>query len=255
MGVKHLHKRKKKPLIPILFVTVFLVLILASIGGLMAKYRSEMQYEAEMIAANFHFSSDLLEEEKKDVTHQVADWKDGIRIELYNYEKENEALVASDEIAYYVTLSSNEFIYSMNTTSNFPGGTKTTHTLTVTPKAASVEPATITVTVTTTSPFTKTLTATFNLVGTQQPQLTWNRIIDNGDYYLATITTGQYAGAITLAWEDGLQPDNTNEVMKNWGSATSKNSFDAEAFTTYELIFFNPNKIDGAEMAISTVDQ
>ena len=64
-----------------------------------------------MISAQFHMTSDYLEEDGKnidntDAVYDITDWSSGFDILLYNYEKENLALIAADDIQYDVSITS-----------------------------------------------------------------------------------------------------------------------------------------------------
>ena len=83
---------------------LFLLLVLVGIlaGGVLARYRADNQKQEEMKSSDFHITSDLLEEEG--AFYDVTDWRSGIDILLYNYEKENVALIAGDDISYTVNV-------------------------------------------------------------------------------------------------------------------------------------------------------
>ncbi len=233
----------KKRRIPILLLII--AAILAVIGGISAKYIAERKTEAEMIAEDFHISSDYLEVGGS--TYTVSDWTEGITIELYNYEKENTALKAANDIEYEVSLSSGNYsIYSDNDlVSSKNGGIYTlekgagTHIIQVKDVEESV-----TVTVTTTAPFKKVLEGTFTLSGEKDLAYEVNRMTDNGDYYLLTLHTNTYEGKVTVTWPQDLEPDNTNELMSNWSSNSGTTVKDVNSFSTYKLIFFNPKGIE-----------
>ena len=64
-----------------------------------------------MISAQFHMTSYYLEEDGKnidntDAVYDITDWSSGFDILLYNYEKENLALIAADDIQYDVSITS-----------------------------------------------------------------------------------------------------------------------------------------------------
>ncbi len=259
------HSRvKKSSNKTVLTVTVLLILmVLATIGGLLAKYRSENIKEADMIAHDFHISSNYLDE--GGTTYTLAQWQSGIELELYNYEKENEALVASTDITYTITaagfnvsVKENEKEVTPNTKGayTFDGEAKAVHKIYLTPKdPANLLNKSVDVTVKTTSPFEKILKAKLTLSGKLAHEYDVIRNNENGDYYEMTVYTNQYSGALNFTWPKQLVPDNTNTVMRTWvGNSGSYSDF--KKLTTYKLIFFNPenkefNKSDFSVTAVA----
>ncbi|MCD8364427.1 MAG: hypothetical protein LUC83_01175 [Clostridiales bacterium] len=256
------------------------LIVLAAAGVLFAKYRSGMQRQAQMISENFHISSNYLEVESENASHTVSNWSSGFSIELYNYEKENVAQVAAEDIFYEISLSdtsgkiadnkiSEYFTVSVtdaDNTASYPNdgkytlstnisGEGTYHTLTITPvSGASISgEVSLKVTVTSTAPFAKTLAATFQLAATQQPDYTVTQAgVSEGSYALVTIHSNGYEGTISVTWDNDLSPDNDNEIMRAWYNSaddTTTETFTSSTYTTYELIFFNPSG-----KAIKTVD-
>lgn len=222
--------RKKRNL------AIFLTAVLATgllAGGLLAKYRSDNQKQAEMISAQFHVSSDYLTEEGS--SYDITDWQNGFEIQLYNYEKENTALISEDDITYEVSLSDTTKWKTgkLNGTIR-KSSEKQSQSIKITPTSASAGES-ITVTVNITKPFTKTLKATFTLKGKSQPNYT---ITDNEDgSILVTIQSNSYSGDFTVNWkEEKYTPDNTNPLMTEWKN--SSQTITVQKNTTYELLFF-----------------
>lgn len=223
----------------IVITAVLLTGILAV--GLLAKYRSDNQKQAELIASQFHFSSDYLEEGKTK-TYEITDWMNGFDIQLYNYEKENEALISADDIEYQVQLSDpGKWGLTDNHNGEFKKDEgKTSQTIRINPQNGVNENDQITVTVTTTKPFKKTLSATFVMKGKNQPDYT---IVDKKDgTMMLTIQSNSYSGDINIQWpSDKYVPDNTDPLMESWTNSTKTNtnqSVKTEKNTTYELLFF-----------------
>ena len=231
-------------------------------GGLVAKYRSDNQKQAEMIAEQFHVSSDYLEENNP--SYDITDWQDGFEIQLYNYEKENTALISEDEIQYKVTLSD-----TANWTSDPQDETpativqssednkKKSATIRITPKSdANVsENDSVKVTVQVQKPFTKTLSATFHMKGKSKPNYS---IKDQKDgTVLMTIQSNNYSGNLNIIWTaDRYAPDNTNPQMETWQDSDNSQTLSIQKNTTYELLFFkkfteNVNDTSGNGITIS----
>lgn len=234
-----------------LLAAVLITGILA--GGLLARYRSNNQRQAEMIAAQFHVSSDYLKESNSEdsnsiPSYNITDWKDGFEIQLYNYEKENTALISDENISYEVKVSSDKweiadssdgvFKDTLKVAQNADGSMQPqTAILVIKPKDSSAitEGSAVTVTVNTTAPFTKTLSATFTVKGKNQPDYSMTDKEDGT--ILLTIQTNSYSGKMTISWDaEKYAPDNTNTLMTSWTGAPQQ--LVVQKNTTYELLFF-----------------
>ena len=239
---KNTGTRKKRKL-PFILAAVLIAGLLT--GGLLAKYRSDNQKDAEMIAAQFHVSSDYLTEATPSPSYDITDCQDGFDIQLYNYEKENTALVsdAETDIKYTVKLSNisdtsdtSDWSYSDTNKGTMTGSsTKKSQSIRIIPPVTAGDGDSVRVTVKTTEPFTKTLSATFTVHGKSEPDY---NIQDNGDgTVLLTIQSNNYAGAVTINWDaDEYAPDNTDPQMESWSGSPKEIS--VEKNTTYELLFF-----------------
>lgn len=246
--------QRRRYLLPL--IVVFIGICTA--GGIAAKYRTDQQKQAEAIAAEFHFTSDLLEEDGAEYT--LTDWSDGFDIELYNYEKENTALISGEDITYSVQLSDNQSWYcNDNNQGKFEkdssSGKAKSQTIHIQPQAGAKEGSQVTVTVKSKSPFEKTLSATFTMSGSKTPSYT---IVDQNDgTVLLTIQTNSYSGDINVSWnKNKFDPDNTNEYMTAWKDSEANGTLKAASNTTYSLLFFkntteNVTKRTGSGAAIS----
>ena len=209
------------------------------IGGLAARYITSNRQQEEATSAQFHVTSDYLEEEE--ATYQITDWGDGFNIQLYNYEKENLALVSEETISYEVTVepASNWKVDSPN--GELEGGSAKSKNLTITPidKTAVKQNDEVTVTVKTTAPFTKTLSAKFTVASKNMPENQLIQSEDDKNQWHLIIGTNDYVGTVTVSWDkDKLCPDTTNEYMSSWMNNGSGN-FEVKANTTYDLVFFS----------------
>ncbi len=215
-------------------------------GGLMAKYRSDQQKQAEVKMAEFHFTSDLLE--KNGASYTLPDWSDGFDIELYNYDKTDTKLISDTDITYKVTLSDTtkwKFSDSHNGEMKTSTG-KEVQIIHVDPQPGVQENDEVTVTVKTIAPFTKTLTATFTMKGSKEP---FYEITDQRDgTVLLTIKTNSYSDEVQVSWNTAqFDPDSTNPVMEKWSDAAGNGILSAEKNTTYELLFFKNTTENVAE--------
>lgn len=234
------YRRLRRTYTAILAV-VFLCAVLLCAQALLARYKTSNETQAEMISAQFHISSNYLGNVSENKVFSVVDWGDGIDVQLYNYEKENVALIAADAIRYKVTVTNGTFSVSDGASPVTPSGEE--YTL---PKSASrisqilhISPSgsgDVVVTVKTTAPFAKTLKATFKINSKLKPDY----IIEdqsNGTVKL-TVYSNDYEGSITVEWDAGkFSPDNTNKLMETWSDVTKLGSFTAESNTVYELLF------------------
>ena len=229
-----------------ILLTIF-VLALLLIGGLTARYISSNKRKAEMTSSQFHVTSDYLEE--GGANYNITNWGDGFHIQLYNYEKENLALVLADRISYQVEISDPGKWECTADTGNGVlegNGVRTSNTLTVTPKTGvSInQNDTVTVTVKTTEPYVKELKATFTVTSKRLPENELTQSNSDGNQWHLVIKTNDYAGTVTVTWpNENICPDTTNEYMSNW-SNNGSNNLTVQENTTYDLVFLRNNESD-----------
>ncbi len=224
-----------------LVIALALFLLLAISGGVLAKYISQNIQKAEMISAHFHISSNYLKEAQ--ATINVAD-PGPITIELHNYEIENIANVAAMEITYKIDVTNGTLTSVMNGATavtpsgsnySFPlpatGDQMLTHTLTVTPNANATQ---VTVKVTSTAPYSKVLSAKFNVPAAASANPSYT-LAQDGESAVLTIKTNGYTGNIKIAC--AIAPDNTNDLMASWRTGNT-GTLAVEDNETYVLRFF-----------------
>ena len=214
------------------------LLLCLLLGGLLAKYRSDDQRQAQLTASEFHFTSDYLEETIASYT--ITDWQDGFDIQLYNYEKENTAQITQEDITYRVSLSgsTNWNSFTDSNDGKFAKSTeKKIQKIHINAPVGASQGDTVTVEITTTAPFVKTLSATFTMAGKNQPDYT---ITDQGDGTVALqIQSNGYSGELQISWAaEKYDPDNTNQYMRRWADSSPQGTISVEKNTTYELLFF-----------------
>lgn len=238
-------ERKKRRMRRIIAAEIMVLFLVVLGAGILARYISSYKKKAEMLSSSFHFTSNCLEEEEE-TAYTISDWMEGITILLYNYEKENVALIAEEGISYKVDAgegwdvsvtdeTGSAVVYPEEGLYSMPGGggrrsqtLKLVYTGTGTPEKVSVK-------VTAVSPYSKTLQADFTLSGKADPDYT---VEDKGKYCLVTVRANNYSGTITVNWDSVLfSPDNTNPIMEDWLNVNKTGSFNAEPYTAYELIF------------------
>lgn len=233
-----------------IFLTAILLTGILTVG-LLAKYRSHNQKQAELISSQFHVSSDYLAERDSSgqyPSYEITDWQDGFDIQLYNYEKENTALISDDVITYDVTLSdASKWTYTDTNNGKIEkSNEKQSQSIKIIPPQTAGESDSVTVTIKTLTPFTKTLSATFIMCGKSEPNYS---IQDQNDgTVLLTIRSNGYNGNIEINWNsDKYAPDNTNSQMESWTGNSQK--LIVQKNTTYELLFFKKTVDTIAEMS------
>lgn len=237
--MKHSTKR-----LLLVIVILSLLLIAGLTGGLIARYATETNDDTSMHSGRFYISSDLLTKSGK--AYDAPNWSaDGITFELYNYEKENPALISDRDITYTVTAPSGWAVSvkdSLGNTVSMVDGAYTLenvgaakHSVTLTaPPSADAEDV-IPISLHTSAPYSTTLSAEFTLKGKASPEYK----IENFDtYVLVTLYTNNYSGLVTVNWSADFSPDNTHPLMASWLDATGTANVDVPASTTYELIFY-----------------
>lgn len=229
-----------------ILLTIF-VLALFLIGGLTARYISSNKQKAEMTSSQFHVTSDYLEE--GGANYNITNWGGGFHIQLYNYEKENLALISEESISYQVEISDSEKWECVADTGNgvlAGNGVSASNTLTIKPKAdVSIVPDdTFTVTVKTTKPYEKELKATFTVSSKILPDNELKQSENDANQWHLIIRTNDYAGTVTIQWPaEDICPDTTNEYMSEW-SNNGSNNFIVQENTTYDLVFLRNSESD-----------
>ena len=211
------------------------------VGGLTARYRTENRQQAEISSAQFHVTSDYLEEEG--AAYPITNWSNGFQIQLYNYEKENLALVSDEDISYTVTVEPAEkWKCADSSDGKLEGkGTAKTNILVISPKdsAAIKQNDAVTVTVSTTEPFTKNLSATFTVASKALPDYELKQSSEDNNQWHLIIKTNDYADQVKVSWpKDALCPDTTSQYMEKWTNNGTE-SLDVQDNTTYDLVFFS----------------
>jgi len=233
------------------WILIALVAVLMfAIGGVAAKYMTQREGEQQHVAAGFYISADYLEEisgTSSTVNHTATDISTGIQVRLYNYQKENVALISEMDMRCKVTVSDG---WSVSITKNgtpvtisdghfvmSKSDSRETYLLQITPQTDAANP--LTVTVETVSPYRVTLGANFTIVEERNPAFS---LVEYENHVVLEVKTNGYAGAVKVQWDsDQFSPDNTNRYMENWidraAGQVSSGEFVAAKYQVYELIF------------------
>ena len=245
-------KRNKKMTVAIVVGMIALVLIACLVGSVVAKYMAEERELAEVLSDSFHISSDYLE--KKTTSnpdakqYTVTDWgyhEDyQIAFKLYNYEKENVALISAKDIHYNINaegwritvkdkngsvIAPSDGVYTLSS----DGTTRNEYTVYL--KRIVDTTTTAAVVVSTVDPFATSLFAVFELKGDHGYSVDFE---DHTNYVKVIIDTNNYNGDLSVSWNDDFSPDNTHPMMKDWRDSSKPETFTVEEQSTYELIFF-----------------
>lgn len=231
------------------------VCVVLLVGGLAAKYITENRQQAEASSAQFHVTSDYLEEDG--ASYEITNWGDGFTVQLYNYEKENLALVSDADVSYKVKVTPEDKweckeCKDASAEHTLTGnGAMQTNTLTIQPKdGATIEQNDkVIVTVQTTAPFTKELSATFTVVSSKLPEQQLEQSSADPNQWHLIIKTNDYTGTVTVSWpKDTLCPDTTNADMNTWMNNGTA-SLVVQANTTYDLVFLSSKEGSSFKLA------
>jgi hypothetical protein len=260
-------RQTKRHIHPSMFLMAGLLLIVILGGMSYAKYIHADSGERAAIAYKFYFCSNLLGDETEVRTYTCAPGTERINFTIGNHEDE----LRYSELPVYYTIAVNEIGSAAGQTtdesksvtvniqsaassgtsgagSSSDGSTPTSGAITAT-DAVMDDKITISglksgksysVTATGTSiqsggdgypGYHKTLTAIINIPD-DEPVV--YKSVDNtaGSYVLLTVWTQNYAGAVDITFPEGLLPDNTDTVMRNWTTddGETRTYTDSESF-------------------------
>lgn len=219
---KTLNKRKK---IVIIVAIVMLSICTMSLGAVFAKYISEKNSTGEVIAAEFYFTSNLLDGKE----HTLAPNTTSVTFTLGNHP--DDLRFSNVDIEYTVTINKGATVNKVPTVENATGTIVKGSVKDAEVTISNLEAGTYTITAkgtgghsqTVEGGYTKTLTAIIVI-----PEKNYNLYyeIDTSvdEYILLTVwNEGESEGTVTIAYT-GI-PDNTNSNMTGWlaGDKVSQN--------------------------------
>jgi len=235
------HPKFRVWIVPLIACAVILAAVGVLVKGISNRVREGKG------ADRVHISSNYLEEDSG-ASYTVADWGDGFDILLFNYEREDIAMISEVDMTYKITAkhaavsvkkqNGDEVTATEDGTYSFALETAAAyHVLHVMPYVDEGASEAISITVETTSPGKKTLTAEFRIRNYRMPDYT---VADqNNGTVLITVNTNDYEDSMTVIWEpDRYSPDKTNTLMALWEDESHIGSFPVSRDTTYELLFF-----------------
>ena len=236
------HKRRY-----VLFIVMAVILVLATCTVTLARYITSTENYVEMLSSDFHISSDLLELDNVSTpSYEVADMRRcGLHFNIYNYEKENTALIAAENIEYdidaegwSVEVWDGNTKLSKNAAGHYVMPASTSqheYKVKLNPTSASKHQDRVKATVTTVSPYKVTLQGNFTLTNSTIPEY---QVENFANHVLLTVRSNNYAGDFTVKWSSKYSPDNTNALMENWVDTTPSNTIKLTPNTVYKMIFF-----------------
>jgi len=114
-----------------------------------------------------------------------------------------------------------------------------------------MDPGNYTVTASTTSPYLKTITATF--VIPEKDYTVTATLADDGNAVKVTVTTVDYAGDVVLVYPANLSPDNTDPLMTSAGMETHTVEFGVDSEHTFVFFKADPTKTYAVSVTGTTV--
>jgi len=234
-------KRRRRPSLFSVCMCLMLAVVVSFCAFISAKYLFARKSDTTAAALPFYFESDYLASEW--MTYTLQEGVDTIEVELYNYA--DELRYSEVDIVSTVTLKS---------------GTDTIGTREISLKAGErssqsvhfedLAPGTYTVTAAS-SPYYKSLVANFVI-----------RAVDDGLHYTVSdnkgspflkveVTSGHYAGPISITWPAGVRPDNTDPLLLEAGGNRCEVAM--EAYSSYTFMFFkdDPSAIYDSSVIIA----
>ena len=205
------NKRRKKSPIFVLFIAAA-VLVLALVGGAVAKYIYSNSADNVLSAKGFYFNSNLLVKGGEEYT--INSTATEIPITLTN--SQDSLRFADDTITYTVAVECDDPAAPVpvldKTTGSLTGGTLSFDTVTV----SNIVPGkTYTVTATGTAGYVKTISAEFE-VSDLDENVYKHLDTSNPAYVVLTVWTDNVAGDLIVDYDKtGLIPDNTDPVLQS----------------------------------------
>ncbi len=203
-------KAKKNPAgIAVAALAVSLVLLVVLISTAIGRYQHELSSEGSVRAKEFYFTSDFLDGK----THTLAPGSIEVSFTLGNHA--DELRFSEMDIAYEVTVTPGDGLTLERSSGTLTKNVKSDSAVTI----KGLQPGkTYTVTATGTGGYSKTLTATINVLP-GGGNLYYH--LESGEYTLLTVwNEGNTAGGVTITYT-GI-PDNTNPNMMDWSTNGSQ---------------------------------
>ncbi len=255
MAEKNVLSIQRKSYTTFAILAVAVIAILVSLVS--ARYVTNVTEKGEVTAELFYTDGDYVEkiegENDNGPVIKVSGWKNGIYLNLYNYENDD---VSQVDITYSCKLTDGWTVTATDEKLN--AGEEDSVELTLIPSDTAKIGDIVEFSLTT-EPYAVTMKARFLLTDSREPD--W-KIEDMGPYTLLTIYSNDYEGEMNITYDEAIfAPDTTNNLMGTWNRESGSGSFTAKSFTTYELMLFEeipdtytftPDKGTGKTISIST---
>ena len=230
--------KKTKGRVPGSLYLLVLVLLVALVGGTLAKYFSSRDAEGTVRAKMFYFTSDFLNGTERKLNPGVTE----VTFTVGNHE--DDLRYAEMDISYAVTVS--PALADGNVicdTTTLAGGSIKDGTITLKGMTAGT---TYTVTVeaiggakNSMGGYKKTLTGT---IVVRDEGNVYKYLKDEGTHVILTVWAQGYTGTVNVGYPDGIIPDNTDSVMKdvktNGDSFDDSTSFAIDSDASHDYRFF-----------------
>ena len=199
-------------------------------GVTLAKYAIDHKNDGLVELSAFYFESNLLKPAAENATYHNGTNSITFELRNYAYEKRKSDLDVQYEV----------FIKQSNGDPASASGVNTSGNILVADKTVSVTYTgleygkTYVVTASSTAPYTKTLSATF-VIPTEDQALS-PVIEDHGDFVTITVETDNFAGNVTLSWQNGYVPDNSYAPLANASGTSCEVTLESKS--TYVFRFY-----------------
>ena len=242
-------QKKQSKYIRAVIVTVLLTVIVAAIGGAVAKYVNERDGVTPISSQAFFFESNYLK--TNNLTYKLNSDTNQISIELYNFENDNR--ISEMDCTYTVTVASADgSAFKVDdetvTQKTFSHTTVKNQKDSFSFSLSELSPGkTYTVSATSDGGYKKTLSATFETRAAQATGIFMN-VQDTEHYVLLTVWTENSVGMASIQFPTNLIPDATDPILRYVTSAsgnfTDDSSFSENGAHSRSYRFFKPKNYD-----------
>ena len=229
-----------------LIVGVLFVAVLLTVGGLYAKYIYQKDALGSATSPEFYFESDKLT--VGGTAHTVNAGTSSLSIQLKNYA---DALrFSDDDIAYTVTVMPSVGITVTNGSGTLNGDACNDIWVTL---SGLENGKSYTVEAVGTAGFKQKLTATITVKDADEVLYKNINAPTDSAFVLLTVWTGNLQGDVTIAYPDGLIPDNTDPLMATLITGPSTFSLPYEKNSSHVFRFFKDTDYDAAQLSSISV--
>lgn len=238
-------KLNRKVLIAIILSISVVATMAIAAGVTLARYANKHQSDTALTPKKFYFESTLLGLSENNLSYNNG--TNSISFDLVNFADDER--ISEVDISYKVSVATSAApetpVYQSN------------GTILIADRKATVSipdlewGTTYTVTVNATAPYTKTLTATFNIPAKENSFS--SEIVDTGDIVYIKVTTGNYTGNVNLNWQNGYVPDNSYDPLRE--ATGTSHTVTLAPNSSYSFRFFKSDLSQSFNEASFTVSE